>query len=190
MSHVNAPPPPQVNRSTSQVDCQVTGLALDELELASLRGTVQDAALHVNFDTRMGRGNLKVAGPRFSGLQVTLVPPAPDHTIQNATFAAALCRCGSLLPLLRLFLQPSDWMQHMTRECSPGCRGRRWRGHSAGNATWCAWRRSAWSRSAPPTRCAAATLHPAAVMFQKLHNSIARCCNPGCRPGCQAPAAP
>lgn len=61
---------PQVNRSTSQVDCQVTGLALDELELASLRGTVQEAALHVNFDTRMGRGNLKVAGPRFSGLQV------------------------------------------------------------------------------------------------------------------------
>jgi hypothetical protein len=70
-----------VNRSTSQVDCQVTGLALDELELASLRGTVQDAALHVNFDTRMGRGNLKVAGPRFSGLQVTLVPPTgPTHT--------------------------------------------------------------------------------------------------------------
>ncbi len=62
--------PRQVNRSTSQVDCQVTGLALDELELASLRGTVQEAALHVNFDTRMGRGNLKVAGPRFSGLQV------------------------------------------------------------------------------------------------------------------------
>ena len=60
----------QANRSTSQVDCQVVGLALDELELASLRGTVQEAALHVNFDTRMGRGKLNVAGPRFSGLQV------------------------------------------------------------------------------------------------------------------------
>ena len=60
----------QVNGSTSQVDCQVVGLALDELELASLRGTVQEAGLHVNFDTRMGRGQLQVAGPRFSGLQV------------------------------------------------------------------------------------------------------------------------
>lgn len=48
----------------------MVGLALDELELASLRGTVQEAALHVNFDTRMGRGKLNVAGPRFSGLQV------------------------------------------------------------------------------------------------------------------------
>ncbi len=73
-----------MNRSTSQVDCQVTGLALDELELASLRGTVQEAALHVNFDTRMGRGNLKVAGPRFSGLQARLAatPPRwPAHAL-------------------------------------------------------------------------------------------------------------
>lgn len=47
----------------------MVGLALDELELASLRGTVKDAAVHVNFDTRMGRGKLNVTGPRFSGFQ-------------------------------------------------------------------------------------------------------------------------
>ena len=90
----------QVNRSTSQVDCQVTGLALDELELASLRGTVQDAALHVNFDTRMGRGNLKVAGPRFSGLQVSRShrheTPVGSHlssTLWNPLSASNQARC-------------------------------------------------------------------------------------------------
>jgi len=60
----------QVNKSTSQVDVQVLNLKLDELELASLRGDLQEAALHVNFDTRMGRGAVNVTGPRFSGLQV------------------------------------------------------------------------------------------------------------------------
>ena len=60
----------QVNKSTSQVDVQVLNLKLDELELASLRGDVQEAALHVNFDTRMGRGAVSVNGPRYSGLQV------------------------------------------------------------------------------------------------------------------------
>ena len=94
----------QVNRSTSQVDCQVTGLALDELELASLRGTVQDAALHVNFDTRMGRGNLKVAGPRFSGLQVSLVLPALGHVAQMTV--AWLPKPGGAPPLPLLPLDP------------------------------------------------------------------------------------
>lgn len=64
----------QVNRSTSQVDVQVLNLKLDELELASLRGDVQEMSLHVNFDSRMGRGKMSVAGPRYSGLQV----PCPD----------------------------------------------------------------------------------------------------------------
>jgi hypothetical protein len=91
-----------VNRSTSQVDCQVTGLALDELELASLRGTVQDASLHVNFDTRMGRGNLKVAGPRFSGLQARRLCPRPTRL---RTSLAWLPRPAvPLLPPLRLNL--------------------------------------------------------------------------------------
>ncbi len=51
------------------VDAAVMGLKLDELELASLRGEVQEVSLSLNFDTRMGRGKVSVAGPRFSGLQ-------------------------------------------------------------------------------------------------------------------------
>ena len=66
----NEPRLSQVNKSTSQVDVQVLNLKLDELELASLRGDLQEAALHVNFDTRMGRGAVNVIGPRFSGLKV------------------------------------------------------------------------------------------------------------------------
>ncbi|KAL3160063.1 hypothetical protein ABBQ38_009778 [Trebouxia sp. C0009 RCD-2024] len=59
----------QVNASSSMVDAAVMGLQLDELELASLRGEVQEVSLSLNFDTRVGRGKVNVAGPRFSGLQ-------------------------------------------------------------------------------------------------------------------------
>ena len=59
----------QVNASSSVVDAAVMGLQLDELELASLRGEVQEVSLSLNFDTRVGRGKVNVAGPRFSGLQ-------------------------------------------------------------------------------------------------------------------------
>ena len=58
-----------MNASSSLVDAAVMGLKLDELELASLRGEVQEVSLSLNFDTRMGRGKVSVAGPRFSGLQ-------------------------------------------------------------------------------------------------------------------------
>ena len=51
------------------VDVAVHQLQLDELELASLRGELQEVSVNVNFDTRMGRGKVAVAGPRFSGLQ-------------------------------------------------------------------------------------------------------------------------
>lgn len=59
----------QVNKSTSQVELQVLNVKLDELELASLRGDVQEMSVGVNFDSRVGRGKISVAGPRFSGLQ-------------------------------------------------------------------------------------------------------------------------
>ncbi|KAK9804274.1 hypothetical protein WJX72_004315 [[Myrmecia] bisecta] len=59
----------QVNGSSSQIQVGVAGLALDELELASLRGEVQEASLALNFEERSGRGQVQVAGPRFSGLQ-------------------------------------------------------------------------------------------------------------------------
>jgi hypothetical protein len=44
-------------------------LRLDELELASLRGTVDKAFFDLNFEDQTGRGNASVTGPRFSGLQ-------------------------------------------------------------------------------------------------------------------------
>ncbi|KAK9862508.1 hypothetical protein WJX84_009406 [Apatococcus fuscideae] len=59
----------RVNKSTSIVEGTLKGLQLDELELASLRGVVQELGVHVNFDARQGRGRLNLAGPRFSGLQ-------------------------------------------------------------------------------------------------------------------------
>ena len=45
------------------------GLKLDELELASLRGEVQEASLRLDLEARQGRGQVAVQGPRFSGLQ-------------------------------------------------------------------------------------------------------------------------
>ena len=59
----------QVNGRASQVECAVQGLLLDELELASLRGEVQEALLSLNLEQRLGRAVVAVAGPRFSGLQ-------------------------------------------------------------------------------------------------------------------------
>lgn len=48
---------------------EVRNLQLDELELASLRGTVQKAETHLNFQKRRGHGVLSVRRPRFSGVQ-------------------------------------------------------------------------------------------------------------------------
>jgi hypothetical protein len=59
----------QVNAKASRVECAVQGLLLDELELASLRGEVQEALLSLNLESRLGRAVVSVAGPRFSGLQ-------------------------------------------------------------------------------------------------------------------------
>ena len=78
-----------MNKSTSQVDVQVLNLKLDELELASLRGDLQEAALHVNFDTRMGRGAVNVTGPRYSGLQVQTSPKCSHLLLMLNTRQAA-----------------------------------------------------------------------------------------------------
>ncbi|CAL8466123.1 g5659 [Coccomyxa elongata] len=59
----------EVNAKASRVECAVQGLLLDELELASLRGEVQEASLSLNLESRLGRAVVSVAGPRFSGLQ-------------------------------------------------------------------------------------------------------------------------
>ncbi|KAI3848153.1 hypothetical protein MKX03_015643 [Papaver bracteatum] len=46
----------------------VKHLPLDELELASLRGTIQRAEIQLNFQKRRGHGMLSVLRPKFSGL--------------------------------------------------------------------------------------------------------------------------
>ncbi|KAI5082263.1 hypothetical protein GOP47_0002006 [Adiantum capillus-veneris] len=48
---------------------EVRNLQLDELELASLRGTIQKADTQLNFQKRKGHGILSVRRPRFSGVQ-------------------------------------------------------------------------------------------------------------------------
>lgn len=47
---------------------EVRHLPLDELELASLRGTIQRAEIQLNFQKRRGHGVLSVLRPKFSGL--------------------------------------------------------------------------------------------------------------------------
>lgn len=47
---------------------EVRNLPLDELELASLRGTIQRAELLLNFQKRRGHGLLSVLHPKFSGV--------------------------------------------------------------------------------------------------------------------------
>ncbi|CAH9071974.1 unnamed protein product [Cuscuta epithymum] len=47
---------------------EVRNLPLDELELASLRGTIQRAELQLNFQKRRGHGLLSVLRPKFSGM--------------------------------------------------------------------------------------------------------------------------
>ena len=57
----------QMAPSSSKVE--VLNLNLDELELASLRGTVDKGLIDLDFGAQSGRGNVQVTGPRFSGLQ-------------------------------------------------------------------------------------------------------------------------
>lgn len=47
---------------------EVRNLPLDELELASLRGTIQKAEIQLNFQKRRGHGLLSVLRPKFSGV--------------------------------------------------------------------------------------------------------------------------
>lgn len=49
-------------------DLEVRQLPLDELEVASLRGTLQRAELKLNFQKRRGHGVLSVLRPKFSGV--------------------------------------------------------------------------------------------------------------------------
>jgi len=57
----------RVNSKGTMVDLR--NLRLDELELGSLRGTVDKGLVDLDFDAQSGRGNVLITGPRFSGLQ-------------------------------------------------------------------------------------------------------------------------
>ncbi|KAL6785562.1 hypothetical protein ACKKBF_B00775 [Auxenochlorella protothecoides x Auxenochlorella symbiontica] len=53
----------------SRLGFKVQGLKLDELEIASLRGDLQEASASLNFASQTGSGKLQLAGPRFSGVR-------------------------------------------------------------------------------------------------------------------------
>ncbi|GKV06507.1 hypothetical protein SLEP1_g18400 [Rubroshorea leprosula] len=55
-------------RPQHSTSLEVRHLPLDELELASLRGTIQRAEIQLNFQKRRGHGMLSVLRPKFSGL--------------------------------------------------------------------------------------------------------------------------
>ncbi|KAL3500462.1 hypothetical protein ACH5RR_039555 [Cinchona calisaya] len=54
-------------RPLLSANLEVRNLPLDELELASLRGTIQRAEIQLNFQKRRGHGLLSVLRPKFSG---------------------------------------------------------------------------------------------------------------------------
>lgn len=56
----------QVSNLLNRVKIGIKGLKLDDLELASLRGDLQDVALDLNFDSREGRGELNMRSPRYA----------------------------------------------------------------------------------------------------------------------------
>ena len=98
---------PQVNAKASQVECAVQGLLLDELELASLRGEVQEALLSLNLESRLGRAVVSIAGPRFSGLQGQSLSGAfrwerDVVRLERAVLQQANSRCASSRTLLSL----------------------------------------------------------------------------------------
>ncbi|KAG9144078.1 hypothetical protein Leryth_013728 [Lithospermum erythrorhizon] len=55
-------------RPLHSAQLEIRNLPLDELELASLRGTVQKAELQLNLQKRRGHGLLSVLRPKFSGV--------------------------------------------------------------------------------------------------------------------------
>ena len=50
------------------LDLRVANIKLDDLELASLRGELQDISCAVNFKTQTGRGRASILAPKYSGL--------------------------------------------------------------------------------------------------------------------------
>lgn len=51
------------------MDFRVANIKLDDLELASLRGELQEISAAINFDTQTGRGRASILAPKYTGLQ-------------------------------------------------------------------------------------------------------------------------
>ena len=51
------------------MDFRVANIKLDDLELASLRGELQEISAAVNFETQTGRGRASILAPKYTGLQ-------------------------------------------------------------------------------------------------------------------------
>ena len=88
---------------------EVANLKLDELELASLRGFLEQASVSLDFGARAGHGAISVRGPRFSGLQGTSLEAKllwDDGVVQlsNAVLEQVLARLLACL----LALPPVD----------------------------------------------------------------------------------
>lgn len=58
-----------MDASGSTIGCSIKNLPLDELELGSLRGDLQEASALLNFKTAKGQGRLAIAHPKYSGVQ-------------------------------------------------------------------------------------------------------------------------
>lgn len=57
-----------MNSSGSGVNLMMKNLNLDKLEMASLRGQVEELGINLDFHKKLGRGNLTISRPKFSGL--------------------------------------------------------------------------------------------------------------------------
>jgi hypothetical protein len=57
-----------VDAGGAALDARLANVRLDELELASLRGELQEVSCSLNFAAATGRGRLAVLAPRYSGL--------------------------------------------------------------------------------------------------------------------------
>jgi hypothetical protein len=73
-----------VNRAGTEASLRAANLRLDELEVGSLRGELQEATVEVDLGARAGKAALAVEGPRYSGLRA--------RSFQSA-FRRVACLC-------------------------------------------------------------------------------------------------
>ncbi|PSR91805.1 Spermidine/putrescine import ATP-binding protein like [Actinidia chinensis var. chinensis] len=94
-------------RPLHSANLEVRHLPLDELELASLRGTLQRAELQLNFQKRRGHGVMSVLRPKFSIVLGEALDVAARWSGDVATVEkAVLEQCNSQYELLGEYVLP------------------------------------------------------------------------------------